>query len=363
MRAMLEVAAHLVSPLVVPYALWPEGDEPQAHAALWSSPAAPELPHLQAWLKHAPCVSQERLSRFEEPSLSMPHETVVASQLGWPRIDGLLPWAAQVAVQKGLARAGDGSAWGWVSLCHWQVSHGSATLTDPADLNVDDATDAALFQTMHTFFAEDGLTLHRHQPGQWLVQSPSLAHVPTASIDRVIGDDVDAWLVGNDGGVADAAQVKLWRRLQNEMQMLLYTHPVNAQRQVPVNSFWLHGTGALPAQVASGERRVAEPSQPAALSALRRAYLSRDFRAWSEAWRALDTVFAVAEGSPHAVVLCGAHEVRCYQRGATGVQVAAGAAGAGWRQALARLPQQMTAWLTGQSAHAGLSTVLSERRA
>jgi hypothetical protein len=38
--------------------------------------------------------------------------------------------------------------------------------------------------------------------------------------------------------------------LQNEMQMLLYTHALNderaARRQLPVNSFWLSGTAPSP---------------------------------------------------------------------------------------------------------------------
>ena len=44
--------------------------------------------------------------------------------------------------------------------------------------------------------------------------------------------------------------VKTLTRLQNEMQMLLYTHPFNdvrdSQRKLPVNSFWISGTGDLP---------------------------------------------------------------------------------------------------------------------
>ena len=101
-----------------------------------------------------------RTGSAAQPSLSLPHEQVRAQQLGWPVVDGLLPWAAQAAEQAGRAQAGDGSAWGWVSLCHWQVSHGLATLTDPHELAIDDDTDATLFAAMHAFFAEDGLALH-----------------------------------------------------------------------------------------------------------------------------------------------------------------------------------------------------------
>src|SRR5437763_1159979 len=61
--------------------------------------------------------------------------------------------------------------------------------------------------------------------------------------DRVIGRVVDPWLPRSD-------RAKTVRRLQQEMQMLLYTHDVNEERTrrgLPaVNSFWVSGTGALP---------------------------------------------------------------------------------------------------------------------
>ena len=41
-----------------------------------------------------------------------------------------------------------------------------------------------------------------------------------------------------------------WRKLLNEIQMLLHTHPVNLQREaagkLPVNSLWFWGGGQLP---------------------------------------------------------------------------------------------------------------------
>ncbi len=78
----------------------------------------------------------------------------------------------------------------------------------------------------------------------------------------------------------------LVRRLQSEVQMLLYVHPLNDDREargaMSVNSFWLSGTGpaqpadkALPADVVVDER-------------LRAPLLGDDWSAWAEAWHALD---------------------------------------------------------------------------
>ena len=288
---------------VLPFALWHEAQP------LKTPPLAPMLPGLSRWLGRARADTPTRTGDALQPSLSLPHEHAQAHALGWPVVDGLLPWAAQAACDAGWAVPGDGSAWGIVSLCHWQVSHGLATLTDPDALALSETEDDTLFAAMQPFFAEDGLRLHRWRVGHWLVSAPALAQLPTAALARVIGEDVDAWLVGGD---APDATARVWRRLQNEMQMLLYTHAVNAQRRVPVNSFWLHGTGAMPT---TPESCAAPPLVAAAsLEALRRAWLARDLPAWLTAWQALDAEidWRVVE----QLQLCGAHQARLYRAGA-----------------------------------------------
>jgi hypothetical protein len=87
-------------------------------------------------------------------------------------------------------------------------------------------------------------------------------------------------------------QAQALRRLQNEMQMLLYTHPINdarAAKGLPtINSFWISGTGDLPADFrtapAQGECTVRHD--------LRTAALEDDAAGWLAAWQALDTVLA-----------------------------------------------------------------------
>ena len=300
---------------VVPFSLWTAVPTLESQAASSAVLHDLPLPNLRRWLALARRVEMDVMPAEDalSVSLSMPHERAQARALGWSLTDGLLPWAAQAAVAQGLAQPGDGSAWGFVSLCHWQVSHGQATLTDPGDLAIDDQTDQVLRRDMQVYFAEDGLALHPYRPGQWLVQSPLLAQLPSASLDRVVGEDVDSWLVGGDHPDATA---RLLRRLQNEMQMLLYTHAVNQGRRVPVNSFWLHGTGQMP-EMAS-QPRVEVHTQ------LRAHALLHDFEGWRQAWCALDRevlpalVEAAERGQRQRLVLCGKHQAHVYESASTG---------------------------------------------
>ena len=85
--------------------------------------------------------------------------------------------------------------------------------------------------------------------------------------------------------------------MQNEVQMLLYTHPLNAERearrQPVVNSFWLSGCGV--AQPCTGTVTV-EPR-------LRRPALAEDWAGWAKAWAQLDE--ELPGRAPTRLTLCG----------------------------------------------------------
>jgi hypothetical protein len=206
---------------------------------------------------------------------------------------------------------------------------------DPAHLQIDADTDAQLFKSMQDFFAQDGIALYPSKPGQWLAQSDVFANLPTASLDRVIGRNIDPWLVG---GVTPKGPATLLRRLQNEMQMLLYTHEVNANRGLAINSLWWHGAGALlintetstntktstskenPTNLArSPTLQIFNAAQLKVVSDLRNASLQQDWQGWMQAWTLLDqTLFAdllerAHQGDEMQLILCGEHERHIYE--------------------------------------------------
>ncbi|MDP3708855.1 MAG: hypothetical protein Q8R56_12355, partial [Polaromonas sp.] len=204
-------------------------------------------------------------------SLSPPHERALARAQGLTAVetpDGLIPWAARQAADQ--LQQGGTQGWAWITPCHWAMGREHATLSDPAALALTEEESRTLLAAMQPYFETDGITLHYAAPGRWLAEGALFRTLPTASLDRVLGRNVDAWLPGTrqaersagppqassapSGGSAlhevKSVGVKVLTRLQNEMQMLLYTHPLNdkraARRQLPVNSIWISGTGALP---------------------------------------------------------------------------------------------------------------------
>ena len=223
-------------------------------------------------------------------SLSPPHERALGRVLGLASDDtpdGLIPWAASDAARA--LQAGSGKAWAWITPCHWAMGHLHATLSDPAALALREDESRELLAIMQPYFDTDGITLHYLAPERWLAEGELFRHLPTASLDRVMARNVDAWLPKS----RSAAPLT---RLQNEMQMLLYTHPFNdlrdAERKMPVNSFWISGTGALP-EAASGEALTpalsqGEREEVSVPRGLAEAVFKEDWTAYQKAWRALD---------------------------------------------------------------------------
>jgi hypothetical protein len=99
------------------------------------------------------------------------------------------------------------------------------------------------------WFSDDGITLQYLRADLWLARGAAFKALATASMDRALGRDVRPWM-------PDPIQGAIIQRLQTELQMLLYTHVFNdlrAERGLPpINSFWVHGTGAC--QPARGDR-------------------------------------------------------------------------------------------------------------
>lgn len=256
------------------------------------------LPHLDQVLAR---LTPEPPDAGDEFSLSPPHERALARSQGLAVTDGLIPWAAQHAQAEG--------AWGFITPCHWQIgSHQIAMGEWPlTDFTEDESR--ALLAAMQPYFEEDGITLQFDTPQRWLACGPMLDGLATASLDRAAGRNLENWM-------PRAANAATLRRLQNEMQMLLYTHPVNdarsARRAPVVNSFWLSGTGRLP----TNPGPISAPMVVA--DALRQPALTENWAAWVQAWQQLDASHGAAllaslkRGEPVQLTLCGERHAQTF---------------------------------------------------
>ncbi|MBP6765877.1 MAG: hypothetical protein KA141_12810 [Rubrivivax sp.] len=274
---------HLLIPFAAPLS------DPGRQAA-----ASLVLPQLQSLLGRLTLVQRDEA---DEWSLSPPHERALARALGLQGGSGRLPWAARQAQADGVD-TGD-LAWGLLTPAHWHLGTEQVSMIDPAQLQLDEIGSRALFDAMLPLFTGDGFLLRWGAPLRWYAAHESLAALPCASLDRVVGRNVDAWL-GSDPATRRV------RRLQAEVQMLLHTHSLNEQRQaqglLAVNSFWLSGCGVA---------QEAACTPPQVDERLRAPALADDWAAWVKAWDTLDagplaTLNQAAQtGQPVQLTLCG----------------------------------------------------------
>jgi hypothetical protein len=97
--------------------------------------------------------------------------------------------------------------------------------------------------TLNDHFSDSAYTFHSIHPERWYARLPAAIDVETVALPDVAGKSINERLPGGPNGA------KL-RKLMNEIQMLLHTHPVNQARELQglptVNSIWLWGSGRLP---------------------------------------------------------------------------------------------------------------------
>jgi len=261
--------------------------DPAAQRALAGVP----LPHLQALIDRLGSV---HIDAADAMAFSPPHERALARLLGLPLEDGCLPWAALDSPTPALPQA-------WVHPVHFQVGMDAVSLTPAAHIGLDEAPARALFDALAPLCAEDGVALAFDSPVRWRASGERLRGLVCASLDRVAGRSVAAWMPqGPEAG---------WlKRLQSEAQMLFYTHPVNdareAARQLPVNGIWVSDAGAV---ASSAPTR----AWPTVVAPLREAALRADLSAWTAAWAALDAgplreaLQRAQSGQAVALTLCG----------------------------------------------------------
>lgn len=262
-----------------------------------------QLPNLSALLA---ALTPGPIERLPDEAFDTPDERAAARAQGLPTQDGRTPWAALYARRAGLVP--HDAAWAWLTPCHFDVGMSEVRLSNPDGLPLPADQARALTASMAPYFAEDGIALHSFADGRWLAHGEVFRDLVTASPARVAGVDLNPWMPASP----------LLRRLLNEMEMLLYTHPVNtgreAQGQPPVNALWISGAGALPADTR------ADAPAPTSVPDLASSARQEDWQAWGQAWRAIDAAHcapllaSLRAGQDAVLTLCGERSLQTWHR-------------------------------------------------
>jgi hypothetical protein len=183
----------------------------------------------------------------EDFQRTLPHARWVARQFG------AVPDGTAAADEAPLApymlRADGGepgtATWACIQPVHVRIAHDHLVLIDPASLDLSDDEAAALLKVAQPLVEELGVRIVAPRPQRWYLSSDAFGTLAGASPLRASGRNIEIWLPHE---AQTGERSRAWMKLQNEVQMAWFEHPVNEAREArglpAVNSIWFHAQGA-----------------------------------------------------------------------------------------------------------------------
>lgn len=170
---------------------------------------------------------------FDPMALNLPHEQWLAQRFGHEAMNasGQMQ-ACNVAPREGF--------WFILNPVHLHIARDHLVLTDPRQLALSDESARNLFQLALVEIQAAGLDACYGNPQTWFLRADAWADLQTSSVDAACGHNIDIWMPR--GNMARA-----WRKLQNDIQMAWFEHPLHqvrlAQGLPVVNSLWISQGG------------------------------------------------------------------------------------------------------------------------
>jgi hypothetical protein len=135
-----------------------------------------------------------------------------------------------------------GSAfWLYAAPVHLVLQRDSFSLAAPAPLPIDAAEADALTALFNKHFGVDEKSFFWYE-NIWFLRLENKPNIQTSAPEAALNKDVSAYLPTGEGAMQ-------WAKLTNEVQMLLFEHPINQAREAKklpaINSIWCYGGGQI----------------------------------------------------------------------------------------------------------------------
>jgi len=137
--------------------------------------------------------------------------------------------------------------WFCATPVHLVLQRDAFSLHEEVPLKIKIEHAQTLLETLNQHFKDDGLQFLFGVSGAWYLKVthsferffPVKTHLP----QMAMGKNIHAWM-------PEGLAAKTWRAVLNELQMVLFEHPVNQAREsageLAINSVWLSGGGFMP---------------------------------------------------------------------------------------------------------------------
>ncbi len=181
----------------------------------------------------------------EDFQRTLPHERWLARQFGVVDHSGdEAPLAPYMLLADGGAPGG--APWACVQPVHIHIASDHLLLINPESLALAKADATALLAIARPLIEELGVRLEAPRPDRWYLSSEQFTSLASAAPLRASGRNIEIWL---PHATHTGERSRLWMKLQNEVQMAWFQHPVNEAREArglpAINSIWFHAQGVL----------------------------------------------------------------------------------------------------------------------
>jgi hypothetical protein len=131
--------------------------------------------------------------------------------------------------------------WLYAAPVHLVLQRDSFSLAAPAPLRLEDIEIEVLTSALNQHFSQDNMQFFWHE-NTWFLRLEQNPNIQTIAPEAALNKDVGAYLPTGKGVIK-------WASFTNEIQMLLFEHPINQAREgkrLPaINSIWCYGGGQM----------------------------------------------------------------------------------------------------------------------
>ena len=168
-----------------------------------------------------------QISKFDDFEPQLPHENWLSKKHNF---NALLQLKDRLSLQ-----LTDGY-WFLANPVNLHIASNHLVLTDHRQLTLADADSRLLFEKACAIGEELGKQIVYGDAANWFLRADDWSALRTSTLDAACGRNIDIW---SPKGKQELA----WRKLQNEIQMEWFIHPIQEQRQLlgqkVVNGLWL----------------------------------------------------------------------------------------------------------------------------
>ena len=235
------------------------------------------------------------LQRFDDFNLQLPHEIWLNNYLKEQQLQSYVEHVANqfgVTLQQPKQDTKNAACWFILTPVNYHIAISHLVLTDYRGLQLNEEQAHQLFVIAQQCAAEIGLELVYGSPYFWFLRADDWADFATASPDAACGHNIEIWSPKGEHEM-------VWRKLQNEIQMTWFMHPIQEQRahigMPPINGIWCGQKAVLQnhdnraALLDFAPANTLNFQAPLTLiDTLTTSALSSDWSYWAEAFKELD---------------------------------------------------------------------------